>query len=85
MLENFKLNEIRESVRPLNDAVIVAYNKMGKCFNTDKFICLVREITRKDLKEQTILNSLRVQRKNGLIGYIVLDSSRKEYRKVILK
>jgi hypothetical protein len=82
MFENYKHNETREVRRNLPEAVIVTFKKMPKCFKTDSFIELVREITRKDLKEQTILNCLRNQRNNGLVKYMVFDSSRREYMKL---
>jgi len=81
MFENYKHNETSEIIRPLNEAVQVAYNKMDICFKSDVFVLKVREITRKELKEQTILNSLRQKRKNGLLNYVILDSSRGEYKK----
>lgn len=82
MFENYQHNETREIRRPLPEAVIFSFNKMNKCFKTDSFIELVREITRKDLKEQTIINCLRNQRNNGLVKYMVFDSSRREYMKL---
>lgn len=78
---NFKLNEIREEQRTLDESTRIIYSRMDKCFNSDIFVRKVQELTRKQLKEQTIINSLRKLRKNGLVNYIVLDSYRREYRK----
>ena len=85
MFEKYKHIETREIRRPLHEAVVVAFDKMNKCFKTDEFIELVREITRKDLKEQYILDALRNQKKNGLVKYIIFDSSGREYMKDNLK